>query len=497
MRIIPDDCVDSIIVNGRYKSLAGIQGLCNYGQGFDFSAEPGHYEIYLHNGGGSGGFDVILKKNFLQSVLYVLNTFLLIVLAGWILYKFKILPFHLILMLLVAVGLHSAYTYNTNYMTRSYDTEGHIAYIKYIVDNGSIPKDNECWSCYHSPVYYAVNAPVWIAAQKLHLSPPRVVQWVSFGFSIIVLIVGVKILALMLSGGALTLSAMLWLFWPILFMTAPRLGNDQLFFLAHVTCLFASIKYMLQHDGKYLVLAALVVAIAFWTKSTGAVTALVFCAAIALGYFPRKSLRPTKSEIVSIALFALFGLSVVLIKLLPGAALVGNLNSLNSLMRVEANFQNIFFFDVKEFLTVPYTSGWNDVGGRQFMLNFLAKTSMFGETVLEGSATGRNLATAMSFLFLALSAVGIVGFAKTKLNRVHALLLLQIAFFGVALISLRIQAPFACSSDFRYITPVLLSFVPFVGLSVFRQDASLKWKCLGIGASVLFVICTIWLMMLL
>ena len=29
-------------------------------------------------------------------------------------------------------------------------------------------------------------------------------------------------------------------------------------------------------------------------------------------------------------------------------------------MRVKSNVQNILFFDIKEFLTIPYTSGWYD-----------------------------------------------------------------------------------------------------------------------------------------
>ncbi len=494
MRIIPDDCVDSVFVDGRPKSLAGVQGLCSYSKGFDFSAEPGHYQFFLHNGGGPGGFDLMLKRNVVQDVLYVVNTLLLLALLGTVLYRFKVLPLHLMLMLLVAVGLHSAYTSGTNYMTRSYDCEGHVAYVKFIAEKGSIPKDRDCWSCYHPPVYYALNAPVWIAAEKCNLFPPRALQWVSFGFSIMVLVLGAKILSLLLSGGALTLSCLLWFFWPVLFMTAPRLGNDQLFFLAHVLCLFAAVKYIVEHQGRYLVLALLMVALAFWTKSTGVVTALVFCSAFVLGYFPRQALKPTKSEAVSLAVFAVFAVCVALVKLLGDSSLVGNLNSLNSSIRVGSATPNLLYFDLKEFLTVPYTSSWSDGGGRQYMMNFLAKTSMFGEATLNNSLTGRNLATVMSFLFLVLAVVAVVGFVKTRIGKLHVLLLLQVAFFLAAMIYLRVKAPFACSSDFRYIVPVLLSVIPFVGFGVFKDDASLKWKCLGVGSVILFVLCSIWLM---
>ncbi|MCF0217343.1 MAG: glycosyltransferase family 39 protein [Fibrobacteraceae bacterium] len=497
MRIIPDDCVDAIIVDGKRKSLAGIKGLCSFGKGFDFTAEPGHYQVYLRNKGGVGGFDMVLKKVFIQDVLYVVNTLLFLVLLGLLLYRFKVLPLHIILLLLVAVGLHSAYTGNTNYMTRSYDTDGHLDYVKYVATNYSVPKNDQCWSCYHPPVYYALGASVWNIAPKLGLVETRALQWLSFALSVALMIVGAKILALILQGAPLVLSSLLWLFWPILFMISPRIGNDQLFFLTHTLCLWGCFKYVVDKNSRYMILAAIMVALSFWTKSTGAVTALIFASALVLGYFPRQSLKPNKSEVVAVGIFILFAISVVGIKLLSGNALVGNLNSLNSAMRVEANLQNFLFFDFKDFLTVPYTSGWEDVGGRQYMLNYLAKSSMFGETILENSITGRNLAIAMSFMLLVLVAISFIGFLKTKMNKAYLLLLLQIVFFFAALVSLRISAPYGCSSDFRYVVPMLLSFVPFVSFGILRKEVTLGWKCFGVGVSVLFVVCTVWLMMLL
>lgn len=497
MHIVPDDCVDSIVVNGRKKSLAGIDGLCSFTKGFDFAAEPGFYHVYLRNNGGAGGFDLMLKNTSGQKILYVVNSLLLLALLGWLIYKFRILPFRLMLMFLVAVGLHCAYTYDTNYMTRSYDTDGHVAYVKYIAENHSIPKDDECWSCYHPPVYYVAGASVWTLATQLDLVETRALQWLSFVFSIILMIVGVKILMLLLNGAPLVLASSLWLFWPVLFMISPRVGNDQLFFLTHVLCLWWCLKYILNKDGRCMILAGFMVALSFWTKNTGTVTALIFVSAFVLGYFPRQSLKPGKSEIAAFAVFAVFVFCVVLDKFFFESALVGNLNSLNSSMRVKSNVQNILFFDIKEFLTIPYTSGWYDEGGRQYMLNYLAKTSMFGETILDDSVAGKNLAVSMSFLFLGIVAAAFVGFLKTKINKAYLLLVLQAVYFFVALTTLRVKAPYGCSSDFRYVVPALLSFVTFAGLGVFRKEVSLGWKCTGVVFSVLFVICTIWLMMLL
>ncbi|MCF0222837.1 MAG: glycosyltransferase family 39 protein [Fibrobacter sp.] len=497
MRIIPDDCVDSIFVNGRQKTLAGIDGLCNFAKGFDFSAEPGHYQVYLRNKGSVGGFDFVLKNVFVQDVLYGVNILLLLVLLGLLLRRFKVLPLPLIFLLLVAVGLHCVYTYNTNYITRTYDIDGHVEYVKYVAENYAVPQNDQCWSCYHPPVYYAMGALAWNIAPKLGLVETRALQWLSFALSIAFMIVGAKILVLLLKGPPLMLSSLLWFFWPLLFMVSPRIGNDQLFFVTHTLCLWGCFKYIVEKESRYMILAAVMVALSFWTKSTGAVTALVFVSAFMLGYFPRERLKPNRNEAAALVILALFVVSAACIKIAAGSSLVGNSISLNSAMRVGADLQNFLFFDVKDFLTVPYTSGWGDVGGRQYMLNYLAKTSMFGEFVLDGSTTGNNLAIAMSFTFVTLVVTAFIGFLKTRINKAFLLLLLQAGFFLAALVSLRISAPFGCSSDFRYVVPALLSFIPFVSLGIFRKEVSLGWKCLGGGVSVLFVVCTIWLMMLL
>ena len=104
------------------------------------------------------------------------------------------------------------------------------------------------------------------------------------------------------------------------------------------------------------------------------------------------------------------------------------------------------------------------------------------------TATGHTLATVLSILLLVLIAFAARGFWKNRLSLVHWILLLHgIAFTG-ALIALRAKYPYACSADFRYILPVLLSFCPFVASGITLQDSSLKWKVLGYIGLFAFII---------
>ena len=65
------------------------------------------------------------------------------------------------------------------------------------------------------------------------------------------------------------------------------------------------------------------------------------------------------------------------------------------------------------------------------------------------------------------------------------------ALFIAALMFLRIKVPYSCSNDFRYIAPVVLSFIPFVAMGVNVEGGSLKWKVLGYALVAGFVLSTV------
>jgi hypothetical protein len=337
-------------------------------------------------------------------------------------------------------------------------------------------------------VYYVAASPFYVLSEFLGLPGTTGLQSFSLLLSVLTAFFGVLFLRKILEGRPLILASSLWLFWPLMIMVTPRIGNDTLFYLMHVLCMWAGINYVKNGCGKYLIASVAASALALWTKSTGLVSVgMVFLFAVS-GFLANKQLhKPSKTEIVSWVMFVVLVIAFV-IQRLQGGELVGNASALNSSMRVPNFAFNYLYFDLRNFLEYPFTSGWDSAMGRDFFWNYALKSSMFGEWSMLPTTNGRFWATMMSVFLLGLIVYAIRGFWKTRLNLVHWLLLLQGIAFIASLMALRIKYPFACSNDFRYILPILLSFAPFVAMGVTLKESSTSWKVCGYITVAAFVV---------
>lgn len=486
LKIIPDDCLESLSIGGEKISVDTIPGRCDYVNGLVIDSDriPSHLSqsfpvsMKLRNRGGPGGVSVdIFPQGFERRILQTVLIVCFLALVALLLCRLR-LSKPLIALVLFAALFHIFYAFETPYSVRSNDVDGHVAYIGFVADRFEIPASDECWTCYHPPVYYAAMAPVWKVAELLEFPRHRAVQWATLALSVVFVSAGMFALRFLMRGHALAIAALLWAFWPVLFLISPRIGNDQLFFVSHTICLVSLLGYMIKQKSRYLLVGAIACWISFWTKSTGVATIGIWCAGFLLGYFPRENFAPRKGELASLGI--LFFLCIaILLRFVFGTDLVGNAGGLNGGLRVGIEPKNFLYFDLPGFLTEMYTSPWHDEGGRQFFLNYLAKTSLFGEFRIRTDSVGNWLAACLNFSFVGLAVFAFVGFWKKRLDRFDFLLLFQAGLFFAAMVALRIRYPFSCSSDFRYIVPVLISFLPFVGWGIFKDGASVKWKVLG------------------
>ncbi len=326
-------------------------------------------------------------------------------------------------------------------------------------------------------------------AEKLGLSGAVGLQTFSLLLSIVTLILGTLFFKEILSKKGLTVATILWALWPLAILVSPRIGNDQLFYMLHVLCLWGGVKYLNSGRGKFLIVAVMATMLAMWTKTTAVVSLGMLLLFACFGYVGNaRLLKPSKSEKVAWLLFAIFLVAVILQKFFGNADLVGNASGLNHKLKIGTEAFNFLYFDLKSFIIHPFTNVWNDEMGRQYFLNYSFKTSLFGEFELLKTLTGRTLATIISVSFLGLCVYAIRGFWKTKMQMIHWLLLLQgIAFMG-ALAFMRYQYPYACSNDFRYIFPVILSLIPFVSWGINLEGASRKWKMCGVLLTTIFAV---------
>lgn len=499
LNIHPDDCADSIVVNGTPLDVNAYPGHCDWTNGFVIPPEviesagaTANFRFVMHNNGGLGGM-LLSPEN--QSFWPRALEAVALLLAGLILLltlrRFRVnTAFAAILV--AGILMRFVYVQDTTYDKRGHDISGHIDYVRIIAEEHRIPGAHDCWTCYHPPVYYAVSALPWNAANAMKTSPQGALQWESFAFSVAVLVFGLLALRTFVSGGAFAVAGVLFALWPSLILTSARIGNDQLFYLLHIVCFWACAVFLSSRKLRYLSIAAIAAGLAFATKSTGAVSLAVWSVTAILGYLPFH--KPSRREIAAWSVGLI--ICAVCAAYLLGHDISGNTGGLKW-VDVGNKPGNYLFFDVRNFLTQPYTDPFNDEMGRQYFWNYLAKTSLFGEFSLLTTALGEWLASIISVVFLILCGFSVRGLFKAQWTKTGILFAVQGVLFTLAALAFRIKYPFSCSNDFRYIMPVLLSFTPFIAIGIFGGKARARVRIPGMIISGIFAAAAVLLLILL
>lgn len=500
LNVVPDDCAERISINDFVLDLNQFQGHCDFSKGFnlvDSAIAPyrgdnnTHYKFFLKNNGGLAGLNVFVSQK--SSLFFFLNALVCLSMSLFCLLLARRLKMGRLLLWVVfcAVLIRIVFLINVPYMTFSQDVDGHVAYVEYIIDNRSLPKADDCWTCYHPPVYYISAIPFFLIGKCLGFSGTSGLQVFSLMLSVLTLFLGIFFFRKILFGPALNVACILWAFWPVMILVSPRIGNDQMFYMLHLLCMWGGIKYLKNEGGKYLIVAVLAAFLAVWTKMSAVVTLGTVFLIVIIGFVQNnRRLKPSQSELVTCVMFLVLFVSLILRYLIGGVELVGNADGLNGGLKVGNEAFNYLYFDLKSFITHPFTSAWSDGMGREYFWNYVFKTALFGEFDMTQNIVGRNLATLVSCSFLGLVVFALYGFWKSRLWMEDWILLLQGAAFFAALIFLRIRHPYSCSGDFRYILPVVICVAPFVARGVTFEAASIKWRVLGYVFVGTFVLCT-------
>ena len=500
LAIIPDDCAEEVVINGHVVDLRRFKDNCNFSRGFILRdsllalyrvGNRTHYAFSMRNEGGDAGLNAqVSQTSPLRVSIGLLAVLSLGLLCFFIARRFGF-GWGIAVIVFLAVVIRAVFLMNVPYTNFAYDVDGHVAYVQYIIENHSVPGTDDCWTCYHPPVYYVSAVPSYLFGEWLGLSGPIGLQVYSLLLSILTVFLGMLFLRSFLAGKALGIASVLWAFWPVMILVSPRIGNDQMFYMLHMLCMWCGVKYLKDGRGRFLLVAVIATALAMWTKATAVVTLGTLIVFMVLGYWMNlRNRRLTCSEWVSAGLLLSLIVVVVLQHLLGDSALVGNSSGLAGRLKVGNEAFNYIFFDLKSFVTHPFTSAWNDGSGREYFWNYAFKTSLFGEFEMVRNVMGRNLATIVSCAFLGLIVYAARCFWKTKLQMIHWFLLLQGVTFITALMFLRMKHPYSCSNDFRYILPAIICFIPFVAQGITNEGASIKWRVLGYGLVLTFVLCT-------
>jgi len=471
--IIPDDCIQKILINGEQFPLDGIQGLCDWSKGayFDFSkyVEEGlnNFEIHILNHGGPGGLRIDPPYNGFKSLLLIHYIFALLFLFSTALilrkFKFNFIPI-LIILLGISVRLIS-YTYigPSHY---AYDTGGHLEYIQIISEEKRLPKMNEGWSTYHPPVYYIASAVLKNVADKYDQNyTNRILQQANLLLSIASIIFGVAfILNLFGNRFVAYLAALISVLWTGYVLAAPRISNDVLFYFGALFCMMFAQRYWRIHKSSDMILATIGAVIAFSAKSNGYVILGIWILIHILDILRIWKIGSLKTLFAAMIIILLgIGLSNhrIIVDIYNGkkTELIGNISGLNGALGVKNDMGNYLYFDTKDYLLEPYVSPWDDRGGRQYFWNYALKTSLFGEFRFWDAPAGRIVATMLGVLLLFIWVFALWGILHTKVRDLPAMLFT--VFLFAALIYIRAKYPFSAVNDFRFILPVVFPVAYF------------------------------------
>lgn len=477
-QVIPDDFLREITVNGKSVSLTEVppQGLSDYGQGFkiDLSAYvvngKNHIEFRFDNGGGPGGLDIRPVKSWLVLATFFVGFSLFLVWFGRL---FNIsLSAHLVL--LAALIPILSYWQETNWTTRSHDVggdTGHYGYVKYVSDNHALPRPNQGWAFYHPPAYYVIGAAVFSLSEAVNASPAESLQALSVLFWLVFLVSSVATLRLFCRNNEVVYwtAVIALVVWPSGIIRSVSLGNDVPLYACIGVGTWFLCRWWKTGRRSLLVWAAVFSALALLTKSNGIVFGAVIGSLLAVRFFCRRG-RKRWSTLLDGMLFGAIVLggfvasfAVRFYFYLKGELshwLVSNAGGLGDSLRVPVSLKSFAPLDVPTFLTQPFVSAYDDNTGRGNFWNFLMRSSLTGEFSFDGKlqvfisyAWGAALVVLFFVALVDLRRLSSLNFAR--FYRYMPIIVLLVLWL-LSMIVFRIQLPFSCSNDFRYITPMLM-----------------------------------------
>lgn len=380
-----------------------------------------------------------------------------------------------ILALAVAVLVLCIYWEHTPWNQRTQDVigeSGHLGYVVYVANHLALPPPNQGWTFFHPPLYYIVAAVVWRLTPWLGLSGPVVLQGLALTLWLVFLTpsAGALRLCLRRSLQVLLLATIALALWPSGIFHGLRLGNDAALYAAAGPATWFLLRWWRSGRRRHLFAAAGFTALALLCKSNAIVLATALGMLVGLRLLLRPRQRYPRQWLDAGVAAGVIGAGMLLSLANQfyyywhgqlDSWLVGNAFHLAPVMRVPVKIDNFLPLHLPLFLSTPWMSSFDDASGRANFWNYLLRSAISGEYHFEGALQhGISLVWGglLLMLLLALLVPGRRRWSRAALWRDAPLLLLGLLWFA-SVLALRIDMPYSCSNDFRYILPVLLPFV--------------------------------------
>ncbi|MCR4435937.1 MAG: glycosyltransferase family 39 protein [Clostridiales bacterium] len=423
----------------------------------------------LHN--SNTGYFTVKGLQLAFTVLFIASsTFLLYTyLAG----KWETATATLVFMVLGS-ALRICYMLFTGPGTRTHDVYreewGHMDYIDYIARHFSLPPVNTC-QAYHPPVHHIlcavalVGARAAVAGEFLQI---KLVQAVMALLNILTLVCFHKILKQAKCGdGAILAGVALFAFHPSNIFFSSKLNNDNTMLFFYVIGFYYLVKWLNTGALRDMVLFALFASLAVLTKLSAVMLLVPAFAAFCLKLAESKESRMEYIKQFSICslIFLPLASSYTIRNFLLFGQKPGYVPSFGK--GFTPTLYNLLYLPIGNVIKNPFNSG--GLKGGEFFLEFLFKSSLFGEWSypgLEGPAYALIIAAAAN---LAVFLVSMFFIQKEEIKGYGLVFLLNLAVPVALAVKFRTDYPIACSQDFRYIAPALISVGYFLGKAAERS----------------------------
>jgi hypothetical protein len=428
-------------------------------------------------------------------------------------YRKSISPKFTLCILFICLALCASFISYHFYDEYSYDVEGHIQYIQYIIEAGHSPNPAGGWLFYHPSLYYRSAAIFWqIANYNRNLNYEEFLKLMQgFTFTLFILYCYFSIRTIDSFYEAISqkneknrrsnsyrLTVVLFLLWPANSIFSGRIGNDIMFELLYAITFYAIVKWWLSQKISHFLLILICSSLAVWTKSNGFILFGVIGTLLPIGYILDKSKVKNRWYLQKTVALTTFLLVITYLAAsdkfsrgytIPDTPLiVSNAAGLGQELRIENNFGTYLTFDPVKFVCIPYTSAIDPLRGRDNFWHFLLKTSLVGEFT-EGSPILGVVASILSLLLLFLLPIFFTGLVfSLKSSRTGLPIIASILLLVTSMIIFRLSYPFSCSNDFRYIYPAILPFCMLVGRGHDFLKGWWRWKEFSMGSVIIFTL---------
>ncbi len=489
-RVSADDCIEKLWVNGMEVKTPSLPS-CDFTKGEVLELGPllhagvNQMRFTMRNHGGPGTLELSLAGS--EPILLGLRLFLLFSLAiasAALAWAFRVSGWGAVSWggLSGGILLRLIYLFSTPYNLRGHDTEGHIEYVRFLVEHLYLPGAKEGWEFYHPPLYYALSA-IWVWTGQLFSRPLALLlldlQWHALFLSIASLFLVVWMARMIFhrkeEGMHRALLVCLLATFPGLVFFAARINNDVLLAFLDFLAFAFLLRWWRKGTVGIWIALILVIAAAMLTKSNA-----ILLVPIALGcLFVRRGWTHREKIITGIlSLFMILALTAWNFTLRNGVTdghpIMPNITNLNSALHVKNNVETLMEFNPARVVLHPYNNAWDDGAGRSNFWEYFFRSAFFGEFDF---GTGiQPLASAIlvcALLLIPLFLLGIWEVLRRGWQQTFPL------WFSAAVllaghIAFRQSAPYSSTQDFRYSILFLIPAFALVLLGTSRLPAVLR-----------------------